>query len=53
MRPVVKVIGPLVSNANVPKFYGVDLIMERLLMTGHCGKVVSPNVFPGHVEGLR
>ena len=27
--------------------------MERLLMAGHCGKAVSPSVFPEHVEGLR
>ena len=27
--------------------------MERLLMIGHCGKAVSPNVFPEHVKGLR
>jgi len=27
--------------------------MKRLLMTDHCGKAVSPNVFPEHVEGLR
>jgi len=24
-----------------------------LLMAGHCGKAVSPSVFPEHVEGLR